>query len=363
LVNVPVARIDLQKVVDGDETTILHFRQLLSIRGWCFVEVPLALPKIAKSTLERAEEFFKLTNEEKSKYKLPTNFGYVSNKSKQVYRALTGPLLVELDLPEQLKDCITALAFKLDQMCLQIIDKISVPFFGRQLNPSNNNLTLLAKAKYSGYGMLDIVEYFNNDDNDLIDKKTVVDSHGDPGLFSISLGSTNPGLSMRDPVTKQWIHVPIDKCVLWCGSAAQELMNYSDSANLGLLQVGMHRVEKSENGPRRTLWYEVCTKYQVPKAIHFYGMKATPPVVDPQTDSVVRVNMKTLMGEIVVLELRGSDVVYKMKELMQDKKGFPPEKQRLFVKSIGRVPLDEMTLNECGIKDGDDVYQILALRS
>jgi hypothetical protein len=69
------------------------------------------------------------------------------------------------------------------------------------------------------------------------------------------------------------------KCVLWCGSAAQELMNYSDSANLGLLQVGMHRVEKSENGPRRTLWYEVCTKYQVPKAIHFYGMKATPPVV------------------------------------------------------------------------------------
>jgi hypothetical protein len=75
LVNVPVARIDLQKVVDGDETTILHFRQLLSIRGWCFVDVPLALPKIAKSTLERAEEFFKLTNEEKSKYKLPTNFG------------------------------------------------------------------------------------------------------------------------------------------------------------------------------------------------------------------------------------------------------------------------------------------------
>jgi ubiquitin-like protein Nedd8 len=73
--------------------------------------------------------------------------------------------------------------------------------------------------------------------------------------------------------------------------------------------------------------------------------------------------MKTLMGKIVVLELRGSDVVYKMKELMQDKKGFPPEKQRLFVKSIGRVPLDEMTLNECGIKDGDDVYQILALRS
>jgi hypothetical protein len=56
-------------------------------------------------------------------------------------------------------------------------------------------------------------------------------------------------------------------------------MNYSDSANLGLLQVGMHRVERSENGPRRTLWYEVCTKYQVPKAIHFYGMKATPPVV------------------------------------------------------------------------------------
>jgi hypothetical protein len=156
----------------------------------------------------------------------------VSNKSKQGYRALTGPLLAELELPEQLKDCITALAFKLDQMCLQvkvltiyfllkcpvriltiyvqIIDKISVPFFGRQLNPSNNNLTLLAKAKYSGYGMLDIVEYFNNDDNDLIDKKTVVDSHGDPGLFSISLGSTNPGLSMRDPVTKKWISVPID---------------------------------------------------------------------------------------------------------------------------------------------------------
>lgn len=93
---------------------------------------------------------------------------------------------------------------------MQIIDKISVPFFGFKLNPSNNTLTLLANAKYSGYGMLDIVEYYNNDNNDLIDKKIVVDSHGDPGLFSISLGSTSPGLSMHDPQTKKWVPVPTD---------------------------------------------------------------------------------------------------------------------------------------------------------
>lgn len=45
------------------------------------------------------------------------------------------------------------------------------------------------------------------------------------------------------------------------------------------LQVGMHRVEKSDNGPRRTIWYEVCTKHQIPEAIRYYGMSAKPPVV------------------------------------------------------------------------------------
>lgn len=65
----------MQKVLDGDESTILHLRQLLSIRGWCFVDVPLSIPKISKTTLERAEEFFKLSDEEKVAFKLPTNFG------------------------------------------------------------------------------------------------------------------------------------------------------------------------------------------------------------------------------------------------------------------------------------------------
>lgn len=85
--------------------------------------------------------------------------------------------------------------------------------------------------------------------------------------------------------------------------------------------------------------------------------------MDPQTDPIITVNMKCLMGDIVPLQLRGSDVVYKLKQLMQDKKGFPPEKQRLFFSTKGVVPVDEKTLNDYEIKDGDTVHQILALRS
>jgi ubiquitin-like protein Nedd8 len=71
--------------------------------------------------------------------------------------------------------------------------------------------------------------------------------------------------------------------------------------------------------------------------------------------------MKTLLGESVPLEVRGSDLVYRLKELMQDKKGYPPQKQRLAHRFKGVLD-DAKTLNEYGLTEGDTVHQILALR-
>ncbi len=131
------------------------------------------------------------------------------------------------------------------------------------------------------YGMLDIMQYFAPSAvNGEEESNTSVAEHGDPGVFSFSFKSDQPGLSMLDPFSNTWVPVPpevsrvrldldrfpvlscanllLKSSVMWCGSAAEEISK-------GLLKVGWHRVEKTFTKPRLTMWYEVCTYEQVPE--------------------------------------------------------------------------------------------------
>lgn len=81
------------------------------------------------------------------------------------------------------------------------------------------------QSSRKGYGMIDFAKYTNSqedgkDNNNLNDNVT---PHCDPGLFSMSFGSTAPGLEMFDPETEEWISVTNDRTVFWLGSAASEI--------------------------------------------------------------------------------------------------------------------------------------------
>ena len=73
--------------------------------------------------------------------------------------------------------------------------------------------------------------------------------HADPGLFALSLGSSSPGLQLRDPELDKWVDVPLDLGVIWCGQAAVK-------ASDGAIKPGEHRVLYGTE-PRISLWHEV----------------------------------------------------------------------------------------------------------
>jgi len=105
--------------------------------------------------------------------------------------------------------------------------------------------------------MLDIAYYLNT----MLEGPTDVNCapHYDPGLISLSILSTSPGLELQDD-NGVWIKGPEkrDIGVVWLGEAAQRA-----SSNHTPLKAAVHRVVyPTELNPRLTIWYEVCTSKQ-----------------------------------------------------------------------------------------------------
>ena len=100
--------------------------------------------------------------------------------------------------------------------------------------------------------MFDIAKYYNNC-NRIIN----CNEHYDPGLLSLSLRSTQPGLQLKDEFGK-WIIPPHrnDVAILWTGDMANKINP--------ILKKGIHRVIRP-NGldkPRISIWYEICIEKQ-----------------------------------------------------------------------------------------------------
>ena len=91
-------------------------------------------------------------------------------------------------------------------------------------------------ASRVSYGMLDIVEYRNRGGGTAVaagEGAYNVAAHADPGLFALSVLSTEPGLKLYDPGTDAWFALeglgggaggggPDGVGVLWAGAAATE---------------------------------------------------------------------------------------------------------------------------------------------
>jgi len=181
----------------------------------------------------------------------------------------------------------------------------------------------------------------------------------DPGLFSISFKSTCPGLKMYDNLSDTWINVPTDCVVLWCGATAEEL-------SYGTIKSGWHSVDLGSE-PRITMWYEVCVSDQIPDDILLNnGLRIREKNVQQDNSGEVKtfnINVKTLTGKTLMLEVNNKMTVENLMYLIQDKEGIPPDKQRLITRRSQVYCLDrEELLTNYELGEGQVFHLVLRLK-
>jgi hypothetical protein len=129
------------------------------------------------------------------------------------------------------------------------------------------------KRKKATFALFDAALYTNNNNHgggdnigDNSGDGANCAAHYDPGLYSLWIGESSPGLKLRD-ASGVWISPPPNILVVWLGQAAYD-------ASDGRFRPGVHRVDGPAAGatatgggggtPRRlAIWSELCTRNQL----------------------------------------------------------------------------------------------------
>jgi len=352
--NSDIPNINIASLLLNSKSEIELLKQSLCDRGWCFLQLPEEIQSKSQILLKQMEVFFQENMSTKSLYSFPESirYGYVNSEFKEGFRVLTGNFIKQqkiFKLPAIFSD-LEDFGRLLDDLCKKII-KITNGFYCGEALLQNPNIPLLTspansllKTELYGYGMLDMVNYLKKQD-------FLVAEHGDPGLFSISLGSSSPGLKLLDPSPNSWINIPVASAVLWCGSTANELSKRS-------MKVGWHKVDNENSENRQTIWYEVCVLDQIPEFLK--NEKQSINEKKKEKDSEINVFVKTLTGKTLSFSMNTNDTIFNLQVKLQDKEGLPPEKMRMAFS--GKQLEREKTLSDYNIQNGSTIFLILSLR-
>ncbi|AYV76993.1 MAG: hypothetical protein Barrevirus6_31, partial [Barrevirus sp.] len=174
-------------------------------------------------------------------------FGYFDVPHKESFRLLTGPRILEHNMPPNFTE-LKSLIHSIDQ----IMYTVALSLFPNVLTDKELDLPFF-DLQDKQFGMFDITKYYNDGSR----KRLNCEEHYDPGLLSLSLRSSEPGLELKDEFGK-WIKAPTDKTIgiLWAGKAGC----LADPK----VKPGIHRVVNPVNlgKPRIAMWHEICTRAQ-----------------------------------------------------------------------------------------------------
>jgi len=271
-----VRGVPLQGLLDGDLETVASVETDLRRRGWALVELTRELSEAVTDAREPLEAFFGKKETYKTRFAHPPIFGFVQVPHKQSLRVLTGERLQEQRLPQECGANVRRLAALLDTAIVGVAGSLlqgtslfpiigSVNALGRMLD-----LPLLQEGADKPFAMLDVAYYLNDripgdGGAGTLPPMNCVE-HYDPGLFSLSVLSTEAGLQLYDQGSDEWVDAPaVDGgsraqpivAVLWSGTAAVD-------GSKGAIKPAIHRVQypKEAGRPRMSMWLELCTAAQ-----------------------------------------------------------------------------------------------------
>lgn len=245
--------VPLTSILKNNDESVKKVSDSLTLRGYTFIKLPIDLVNQIDECLIIINNFFDNTEQYKKKFFKEPIFGYFNVNHKESFRMLTGARLDEHTFPphfDKIKDLINTV----DKLMYSIALLLSPKLFPNLLSEAQN-LEIPFFGMKKQWGMFDIAKYYNDGKRIQLNCK----EHYDPGLLSLSLRSTEPGLQLKDEFGK-WIIPPNDKTVaiLWTGNAATQL-------NPKIKQ-GVHRVVNPKINkigiPRIAIWHEICTAAQ-----------------------------------------------------------------------------------------------------
>ena len=250
--------ISLTSLLQNDNNSINLITESLITRGYSFIRLPKELVSQIDVCMQLMELFFQEPLYYKKKYFKEPIFGYFPVNHKESFRLLTGTRLNEQQIPENLSK-LKNLINTIDKIMYSISLILSPTLFPNLINDAQK-LDIPLFHKQNPWGMFDVAKYHNDGSRTELNCK----AHYDPGLLSLSLRSTQPGLQLRDEFNK-WIKTPEDTsiAILWAGKAAHDINPK--------IKPGIHRVVNPNiNGvdkpsrfiPRISKWHEICTSAQ-----------------------------------------------------------------------------------------------------
>lgn len=240
--------IPMLSILQNDQAEISKVAISLQTRGYSFISLPEEIIKQIDECLPSIESFFLNSESYKKEYSKEPFFGYFPVGHKESFRLITGSRLHEYKFPNNFEK-IKNLVHGIDKIMYSIALILSPTLFpGLLTNAKKMDLPFFEMGKQ--WGMFDIAKYSN--DGSRVDLNC--EEHYDPGLLSLSLRSTAPGLQLRNEFGK-WIIPPPHKniAILWTGHSAVYLNPK--------IKPGIHRVINSEK-TRISIWHEICTSAQ-----------------------------------------------------------------------------------------------------
>jgi isopenicillin N synthase-like dioxygenase len=236
---------------------IKRFSDSIKLRGFAFVSLPPDLVSDIDQSVTEIKQFFDKSSELKSKFLKNPVFGYFDTTHKESFRFLTGQRLPEHRIPSTFK-YIESVIHQADKIMFRLSLACAENLFPNIITQAKKHQIPLFDYQ-KPWGMFDITKYHNDGSRTRSGKTLNCEAHFDPGLLSLHLRSTEPGLQLQDENGK-WINPPTDPKVgiIWAGDIATKINP--------LIRHGVHRVQ-TLGKPRIAIWHEICTEAQEHKEL------------------------------------------------------------------------------------------------